>query len=348
MEDQDKEFETFLAQFELRQHRGFPGESPMIPRRRRTPWILAVAALVVAGVLSISWLRNFSRETLPFAMVEVAGDSTYKPGETVVFGIPIHSGGFESAALKLKDGTLIEMRAQSELRLESAEDGVRILLINGSILVTAATQQAGHLYVETQDSVVSVVGTVFFVEKTPLGTRVGVCEGEVEFRHDTVLRKVLPGQQASTNPVMEGPLVEAIAWTSSAPRLSALLQAPVGPSPSLTPKETPLPPQPPPPQPPPPLPSPPPAGQEQPKPDAPPQPPQTHDTVVDDAGKNILDKACGSCHVVGVAASARYRTREEYEALVSKQVAYGAGVSQTEVPVLVDYLFRTYGVRMRP
>ena len=33
---------------------------------------------------------------------------------------------------------------------------------------------------ETKDTVVSVVGTVFFVEKTELGTRVGVCEGEVE------------------------------------------------------------------------------------------------------------------------------------------------------------------------
>ena len=31
MENQDKEFETFLAQFELRQHRALPEESP-IPR----------------------------------------------------------------------------------------------------------------------------------------------------------------------------------------------------------------------------------------------------------------------------------------------------------------------------
>jgi hypothetical protein len=343
MEDQDKEFETFLAQFELRQHRAFPGESPMIPRRRRTPWILAVAALVVAGVLSIPWLRNLSRETLPVVMVEVVGDSTYKAGEAVVFGTPIHSGGFESATLKLKDGTLIEMRAQSEMRLESAEDGVRILLNSGSVLVTAATQRAGHLYVETQDGVVSVVGTVFFVEKTPLGTRVGVCEGEVAFHHDTVVRKVLPGQQASTNPVMEGSFVEAIAWSSSAPRWSALLQAPVGtPTPSHTPSGT-QEQQPPPPPPPPPL---PPKGQ--PKPDAPPPPPPpAPDAGAGDAGKHILDRACGACHVVGVVENKRYSTREAYEALVSTQVAYGAAVSPSEAPVLVDYLFRTYGLRSR-
>ena len=345
MEDQDKEFETFLAQFELRQYRAFPGESQMIPRRRRTPWVLAVAALVVAGVLSIPWLRNFSRETLPVAMVEVSGDSTYKAGEAVVFGTPIHSGGFESATLKLKDGTLIEMRAQSELRLESAEDGVRILLNNGSVLVTAATQRAGHLYVETQDSVVSVLGTMFFVEKTPLGPRVGVCEGEMAFQHDTVLRKVLPGQQASTNPVLEGSLVEAIAWSSSAPRLSALLQAPVG-GPALghTPSET----QEQQPPPPPPLPPPPVPPKGQPKPDVPPQqaqPPQPPDSGADDHGRSILNRACGSCHVVGFVETTRYNSREAYASLVARQRAYGAGVSEGEAPVLVDYLFRPYGIR---
>ena len=115
--------------------------------------------------------------------------------------------------------------AQSELELESANDGVRVRLSSGSILVTAAKQRGGHLYVETPDTIVSVVGTVFLVERTSLGTRVGVCEGEVEVaRQGLELRKLIPGQQTSTNPSMEGPLVEAIVWSSSAARLSALLQ----------------------------------------------------------------------------------------------------------------------------
>ena len=86
------------------------------------------------------------------------------------------------------------MRGQSELELESANDGVRVRLSSGSILVTAAKQRGGHLYVETPDTIVSVVGTVFLVERTSLGTRVGVCEGEVEVaRQGLELRKLIPG-----------------------------------------------------------------------------------------------------------------------------------------------------------
>ena len=181
--------------------------------RRMQWWILAAAAVIVASLLSIPFLRHFFQATYPGAIVETAGDSSYRAGETVA-GTTIHSGAFEPLSLRLEDGTRVEMRGQSELALESANDGVRVRLSSGSILVTAARQRGGHLYVETPDTIVSVVGTVFLVERTSLGTRVGVCEGEVEVRQGLELRKLIPGQQASTNPSMEGPLVEAIVWSS--------------------------------------------------------------------------------------------------------------------------------------
>ena len=100
-------------------------------------WILAAAAVIVASVLSIPLVRHFFQATYPGAIVETAGDSSYRAGETVA-GTPIHSGAFEPLSLRLEDGTRVEMRGQSELELESANDGVRVRLNSGSILVTAA------------------------------------------------------------------------------------------------------------------------------------------------------------------------------------------------------------------
>ena len=354
MDNDDKEFETFLEQFELRHQRPFPQENPVETGRRMQWWILAAAAVIVASLLSIPLLRHFFQATYPGAIVETAGDSSYRAGETVA-GTTIRSGAFEPLSLRLEDGTRVEMRGQSELELESANDGVRVRLSSGSILVTAANQRGGHLYVETPDTIVSVVGTVFLVERTSLGTRVGVCEGEVEVaRQGLELRKLIPGQQASTNPSMEGPLVEAIVWSSSAARLSALLQpfavSPQSP-PAVPEKEQKEPPkeQPKPddeprtekPQSPPPPPVPPPAKK------APRSlvPQGSTDAGKDGPGKDILNRACSQCHVTSAVETTRYTTREAYASLIDRQRSMGAGLTDDESKVLVDYLFRTYGMK---
>ena len=106
-------------------------------------------------------LRGIHDPVLPGAIVELPGDSRYATGETIVAGNVIHSGGFETLLMRLEDGTEVEMRAQTEIVLEPAEDGARIRLNNGSIVVSAAKQPDGHLYVQTKDTVVSVVGRCF-------------------------------------------------------------------------------------------------------------------------------------------------------------------------------------------
>jgi hypothetical protein len=354
MDNDDKEFETFLEQFELRHQRPFPQENPVEARPGMQWWILAAAAVIVASLLSIPLLRHFFQPTYPGAIVETAGDSSYRAGETVA-GTTIRSGAIEPLTLRLEDGTRVEMRGQSELELASANDGVRVRLSSGSILVTAAKQRGGHLYVETPDTLVSVVGTVFLVERTSLGTRVGVCEGEVEVaRQGLKLRKLIPGEQTSTNPSMEGPLVEAIVWSSSAARLSALLQ-PFAVSPQSPPavpeeqkepqKEQPKPgdeprtekPQSPPPPPP----------QVPPRPKKDPrslEPEGSTDAGKDGPGKEILNRACSQCHVTSFVETTHYTTREAYASLIDKQRSMGAGLTDDESKVLADYLFRTYGM----
>src|SRR5204862_5316461 len=125
----------------------------------------------------------------------------------------------------LADGSLIEMRANSEMAIEAADDGVRIRLDAGSVIVTAAKQQKGHLYVQTKDVIVSVVGTVFLVNAEEAGSRVAVIQGEVHVQQGETLKKLLPGEQVATVPTMEAIAVsEEISWSRESSALQALLQ----------------------------------------------------------------------------------------------------------------------------
>ena len=126
---------------------------------------------------------------------------------------------------ELIDGSRVEMRPRSELSFERAEDGVRIRLGKGGIIVNAAKQRYGHLYVQTRDVTVSVVGTVFFVNAEEAGSRVAVIEGEVRVQQGATAKTLLPGEQVTTNPESAvRPLTEAIAWSRNADRLVTLLR----------------------------------------------------------------------------------------------------------------------------
>ncbi len=62
-----------------------------------------------------------------------------------------------------------------------------------------------------------------------------------------------------------------------------------------------------------------------------------------DPGKAILEAACTTCHGLDPMASHVYDTKEPYEAVVRSMVAYGAQVSDAQMPVLVEYMLKTYG-----
>ena len=66
-------------------------------------------------------------------------------------------------------------------------------------------------------------------------------------------------------------------------------------------------------------------------------------TQTADPGKAILEAACTTCHGLDPMASHVYDTKEPYEAVVRSMVAYGAQVSDAQMPVLVEYMLKTYG-----
>jgi len=201
--------------------------------KRRTVHF-TVAAAVLMLLVSVVMLRSPFRDSSPPAVVESVDGSLSRTwggqtdsihaADSISLGDVLRSDG-GSASLALPDGSRIEMRTRSELFLESADDGIRIRLNSGGVIVNAAKQRSGHLYVQTRDFTVSVVGTVFFVNAEETGSRVAVIEGEVHVQQGATTRKLRAGEQVSTNPVMESqPVGTEISWSRHAEAHMALLE----------------------------------------------------------------------------------------------------------------------------
>ena len=179
----------------------------------RSSWVAAVAAVAVAASVAIAMLWP-EHDTPVYRVLEGAVDQNDS----------IRSNSGAGAVLELADGSRVEMRSHSALSLERANDGLRIRLSAGGIIVNAAKQRTGHLYVQTKDMRVSVVGTVFLVNADEAGSRVAVIEGEVRVEREGEEKTLLPGEQVATNRILPPPVRESIKWSRNAAALEALLQ----------------------------------------------------------------------------------------------------------------------------
>jgi uncharacterized protein (TIGR03435 family) len=196
---------------------------------RRLAFVLGAAAAAVIAVVFLQMPRAIDAhavvESPDGTLSRLSGEKT----ESVRFGGRIDAGEIlrtnDGAAIALADGSRVELRSQSEFSVERGDDGVRIHLRKGSLIVKAAKQVAGRLYVHTRDMVVSVVGTVFLVNAEEEGSHVSVIEGEVRVQHGETTRNLPAGQHFTTNPKREVPPVrEEISWSREAEVHVALLQ----------------------------------------------------------------------------------------------------------------------------
>lgn len=176
---------------------------------------VAASAAVIALVVAAPWKRIDA-----LAMVERADGS---PG-TVQANAIVHSNDTGTTMVTLNDGSRIEMRAQSELSLEHASDGIGIRLRTGGLVVNAAKQH-GHLYVFTKDMTVAVVGTMFVVNAEDSGSRVTVIEGEVRVRERSIETRVRPGEQLSTSPALASrPVRDVVGWSRNVDKIVAAFE----------------------------------------------------------------------------------------------------------------------------
>jgi uncharacterized protein (TIGR03435 family) len=200
---------------------------------QRTAVTRMAAAALVAVAISAAILWQPANHVAVVESVdtslsrEVGGKTEPLPeGTDLETGQPVRTTGDAGAVLKLADGSSVEMRSKSELAVERAFDGLNIRLHSGSIIVNAAKQRNGHLYVTTKEVTVSVVGTVFLVNAEDAGSSVGVIEGEVQVRQGRRETSLHPGQQVSTTPKLTArPLREEIAWSRNAPVHLAILDS---------------------------------------------------------------------------------------------------------------------------
>jgi uncharacterized protein (TIGR03435 family) len=143
-------------------------------------------------------------------------------------GARVYAAGNEGLQVTLADDSRVEMRAHAEMTVDRASDGIQIDLKTGDIIVTAARQREGHLYVRTSDMAVAlsavayrakvdVEGAVFLASAGQQGSRVGLIDGEVRVREGSVETLLRPGEQVATSPALAARTVrDDILWSRNA------------------------------------------------------------------------------------------------------------------------------------
>ena len=197
-------------------------------------WGIAAALVIGFGLLALPFIQRYWPYGDFEATVQAAEGQVFQVADTrtasvgtgakLQKGERVRTAKDAHALVRLGDGSLIEMKERSELYLTKSGQGTTIHLDRGSIVVEAAKQRDGKLFVESGDSLVSVTGTVFSVNNGTKGSRVSVIEGEVNLNHAGSDRILRPGEQVTTNPAIATiPIKDEVAWSKKADHYAAVL-----------------------------------------------------------------------------------------------------------------------------
>ena len=206
------------------------------PSRVKRPVLYALAAMLVAalGAGLFFAMDDYLRSGGQMARVEAIEGSLYRidaeasqpigAGAAIQEGEEIRTAKGSRAFVRMTDGSVIEMSERAGLSLDAARKGNTIRLEGGRIIVQAAKQRPRHLYVETDDALVSVTGTIFAVNHGTKGSRVAVVEGEVRVQQNGREDILHPGRQVTTNASLSNvPVADEVAWSRNAEQYERLL-----------------------------------------------------------------------------------------------------------------------------
>jgi hypothetical protein len=199
-------------------------------------WSIAAALVICLGFVGLFMYErlDLSGHTLAatvedangvvFVVSDAQESRQLMAGEQLQKGERVRTAKDSSAVLRLADGSTVEMRERSEFSVTENMRGVTIRLERGDVIVEAAKQHNGRLYVQTPDSLVSVKGTIFAVESGTKGSRVSVVEGEVKVNYAGKDETLLPGDQTTTNRSLDRtPVPQTVAWSRNAARYANLV-----------------------------------------------------------------------------------------------------------------------------
>ncbi len=157
--------------------------------------------------------------------VSAEGTVPLKSGDAIADSEELRTAKGSDAVIKLRDGSRVEIDERSQLFVSENRSSKKISLVRGNIIVEAAPQRDGHLYVSTSDCLVTVKGTVFSVSHGTKGSRVAVIEGTVVVEHGRQTESITPGQQVSTSSALTAVAVEKeIAWSRNADEHVAMMR----------------------------------------------------------------------------------------------------------------------------
>jgi len=208
------------------------------PKKSGSPWLrwAAVAVLAVGlgavtwtllDLVPMSWGQVAKIQELDGELYQVTreGYIPLTPGQEIPYGETVRTAKRAGAIVRLEDGTRIELDSRAEMELKRRRKGTIIDLGRGNIIVEAAPQRDGKLFVATEDCLVSVTGTIFSVKSGVKGSRVSVVEGEVEVDYGARKAVLAPGQQVSTHPsVGPVPVAREISWSRNVDAYLDLLE----------------------------------------------------------------------------------------------------------------------------
>lgn len=210
------------------------------PRYRIQPvflrWGIAAALVIGFGLLALPFVQRFMPYGEFEATVQAAEGQVYQiadtssslvnSGKKLQRGEHLRTAKDARAVVRLGDGSLIEVKDRSEFWITRNAQGTTINLDRGAIVVEAAKQDKGRLFVKTGDSLVSVTGTVFSVNSGTKGSRVSVIEGEVHMDHANTERVLRAGEQATSNrSIALVPVKDEVAWSRKAGQYATTLSA---------------------------------------------------------------------------------------------------------------------------
>jgi ferric-dicitrate binding protein FerR (iron transport regulator) len=223
---------------QAREGRRAAAPAAVAPSRSRTgAFKRAIAAALVLGMgyMGVYFVQNVMYsggtaeavvQTVNGLVQRVADEESREvaAGARVGAGERLRTARGANAVIALEDGSLVEMAERSEVSLTKDAGGTTIHLDRGNIVVQAAKQRTGHLYVATEDCLVSVTGTIFSVNNGTKGSRVSVIEGEVHVDFDGADHVLGAGAQVATEPTLTAvPVRDEVLWSRDAARYAEML-----------------------------------------------------------------------------------------------------------------------------
>jgi hypothetical protein len=198
-------------------------------------WAMSAAAAGVAVIVTVALFNGlFPGQHVVRAAVQNVDGSLYAVSDDQVRVIPagyqirngdeIRTAKGSNAVVRLLDGSLVEMGERSDLSVSREWRGTTIHLEGGHIIVQAAKQRNGRLYVATDDSLISVKGTIFSVNSGIKGSRVAVIEGVVRMAYGDRTAELRAGEEETSSAnVGKVPVQNEVAWSRNSAKYLALL-----------------------------------------------------------------------------------------------------------------------------